>query len=370
MKKLWINVAAPGLMALTLWACQPELESQPSIENAISVAALQKLIVPEGALVFADGDDLANALESLKAGTFDADQFTQNGQAFRSMYSYLVEAEQAADAIVDPLLEIPEDQREDEVEVFHAAEKALAELEKKYQGIVVFENNYPKALTFDDRLMAQLLTRDGLVVVGSVLMRYTPEGIRFADLSTERNVVSDVMGAASSNGFSALTFERRTPVMAEEYCSTADSKVKGDIEVRVRNTYVPITQTRRTWVPEDCSGREIECPTGDDCDFECLPGHWVTRTVVVGERLTNSRVRATIKTRKAVCFIICFAKKEKTQHNLTISGMGLNEDVSGKRSDTDVEYDLPIHASFPSLTVNAEVPSLNLWCHNTLYWRN
>ena len=364
----WAKMLTPALVASTLLfsACTDEVGPEYQEPNT-------ELITPNNVLTFESGEALAQAIGQLKDGSFDATDYHQGEGLFTSMYHILEQATAEADAILAPFAGLEDADLEARGADVAAAAKMLEALEQKYQGQVIFEDHLPTRLKFKDELMAQLVNQDGLLIIGTRLFRYQNGSIQHAALSTERNAVADLLATTPSDLVQTISLDTdkagtaNRDVVVDDGCSTANGNNQFESYVQVTNTYVPITITRREWVPPVCH-QDDPCPT-NDCPIFCLKGHWRTITEVIGEDLTNTRIYASLKTRKRTCFIFCNTKNLDAQHNLSISGFDINESTSGFRATSTITLDLFMPRESGNVSLQASAPAYTgFLCSVTLYW--
>ena len=367
---LWAKMVTPALVAGTLLfsACTEEVAPEYQEPNT-------ELITPSNVLTFESGEALAQAIGQLKDGSFDAANYHQGEGEFTPMYQTLERANAEVAAVLAPFAGLEAADMEARENDLAAAMKTLEGIEQKYQDRVIFENHLPTGLKFNDELMAQLVNQDGLLIIGTRLFRYQNGSIQHAALSAERNAVADLLATTPSDLVETISLATdkavlagRDAVEAEEGCSTANASTNFESYAKVTNTYVPITETRREWVPPYCDDNVI-CPPNELCKLPCYDGYWRTYTVVVGEQVTNTRVYATLKTRKPVCVLWCWFVDQKADHELTLTGMGLNESSTGYRATTSITKDLATPAAHGNVRMQSQAPAyLGFLCDVTLFW--
>ncbi|HAA12798.1 MAG TPA: hypothetical protein DCE41_14350 [Cytophagales bacterium] len=338
----------------------------------------ESLVMPEGVLVFEDGQAMANAIEAVKEGSFSPQKFAQESENFTSLYQVFVKAKAQAEAIMAPLMAIPESELEKHEAEIAKAEKALQQLVLAYQDKVVFDGYQPVSLKFQDELLVHLLNPEGLVVVGSSLLRYEDGSFYHTQLSPQYDAKAVLLGNGDQELVGSVTWldakkglANRDDVVAQEGCSTGDASTLLDTYVRVTNTVLPVTERQRYWVEPYCEDEaDVDCGPTEDCDIPCYDGYWAYRTVVVGYETTNTRIYAELKTRKIKCFLFwCNTSDNKVNHELRVTGMGLNEFSSGFTATSTITVDLATPAVHGSVTLDAYTPLYaGFTCIRTASW--
>ena len=334
-------------------SCTPQEDLTPT-------QVAPELLVPTNILTFADGEALQNAISEVKAGTFEASNYTEGN--FVSLRDEWNSLESLVDIYLAPMVGLDsatEDALAYYEEEINAIKTRIAALESSYGDIAQFEEGFPVRMRFDDGLMAHLVNRQGMLIIGTRLFRYTNEGFMHTPLSTEYNAVAEILATKPGERVQSVILEQpkaqimsRDQIVAQNGMNTGGTTLQWESYAKVTNTYTPITRTYQKWVPRTCTPVD-PCFAGI-CEI-CTGGYYETVTEVIGESLTNTRIYADSHTFKRNCFILCFGTREVTaMHNLTVTGaIYANRYLSTSRAV--VEQDLYYPAYSGSLSVNASI---------------
>ncbi len=214
-------------------------------------------------------------------------------------------------------------------------QKRRSDIQKKYGNYMHIKNGRIINMKTYDAIVSRLITKEGYVYVSGSKLQYTEKSLNIIPNFNFKQVSAKIAGKEEVHVFNFATQDEihTKSQQTREYtqrCSTQfDTKKKLTGNTRVINTVVPIYD--RVWVPRVCeticggplgadsSGSRRPTPINDGCYRDCREGYY--RNIIIGYNYINTRLEATHRNYKIVCFIGCWDDWDKRHAEITVSGV-------------------------------------------------
>ncbi|MBQ0733252.1 hypothetical protein [Aquimarina celericrescens] len=361
MKNILKFVVIMAVMGL-FYACQNESDFEEELVNGIEEIEVEGAksgiyVSKDGVLNFDTMEDFQKTILWIKNVTDDEALEWNEELGFESLHSLymtaLSEEEKMMEdfsELISSMMNVETDQEISDFKEKFANniplfQKSRSDIEEKYQNYIHFENSRVIGMKTYDPIISRLTTKEGYVYVGGSKLQYTEESLTVIPNFQEQALAKKSNKEEEKEEIHVFNFAAKSEVstkssQTQEYadrCSTQfDSKKKLTGNTKVINTVVPIYD--RVWVPRVCEticpgleeegNGEFDGPTPidiEDCYESCTGGYY--RNILRGYNYINTRLEATHRNYKIVCFIGCWENWDKRHAEITVSGVH-NEVIS------------------------------------------